>query len=167
MRTYPTNSPQAAARIIALTLVADGHVSHTEMAVLDRIGACEQLGLEPDEMQAVLRDFCEDLLQARHPNWADACQIEPRTLTQLMAEIDDPALRVAVLRMCVAVAEVDGHVADGEAIVLVNAVEQWGLHHQMLRSAAPQPQDSTANGANAANTDNPQRTRTERRSWKA
>ncbi len=137
MRSYPTNSPQAAARIVALTLVADGHVSRTELDVLDRVGAYRQLGLERDAMHSVLQGFCEDLLQASDPHWVGACQVDPRTLSQLMAEIESPALRVTVLRLCVAVAEADDHVADGESIVLVSAVEQWGLHHEMLSPLLP------------------------------
>ena len=137
MRTYPTDSPQAAARIVALTLVADGHVSKAELDVLDRVGAYAQLGLDRPAMHGVLQGFCEDLLQASHPQWADACQVDPRTLSQLMAEIESPTLRVTVLRLCVAVAEVDDHVADGESIVLVSAVEQWGLHREMLNPWQP------------------------------
>jgi uncharacterized tellurite resistance protein B-like protein len=133
MRNYPTDSPEAAARIVALTLVSDGHVSKQEMDVLDRIGAYDAFGIDQPGMRAVLRDFCEDLLQAQSSSWADACQIEAGTLNQLMAEVSDPFLRMAVLRMCMAVAESDGHIADGESIVLVNAVEQWGLHYQMLK----------------------------------
>ena len=34
MRSYPCNSPQAAARIVALLLIADGHVSRSEMDAL-------------------------------------------------------------------------------------------------------------------------------------
>lgn len=34
MRSYPRNSPQAAARIVALLLIADGHVSRSEMDAL-------------------------------------------------------------------------------------------------------------------------------------
>jgi tellurite resistance protein len=54
----------------------------------------------------------------------------------LMAEVERPALREAVLQLCVAIAEADGHVADGETLVLVAAVEQWGLQQQMFRGAA-------------------------------
>ncbi len=132
MRSYPTNSPQAAARIVALTLVADGHVDSVELDALERAGAHEQLGLTRGEMHLVLRDFCEDLLQSQSSHWAGTCQIDPGTLNQLMAEVEDVAMRKAVLRLCVAVAEADDHVADAESIVLVSAVEQWGLHHQML-----------------------------------
>ncbi len=139
MRTYAKNSPQAAARIVAVTLVSDGHVSKTELDLLDQVGAYRLLGIDRAEMLGVLQAFCNDLLQARHPHWTDACQIDPRTLSQLMAEVEDPALRMAVLRLCVAVAEADGHVADGESIVLVSAVEQWGLQREMFRPAAVAP----------------------------
>jgi uncharacterized tellurite resistance protein B-like protein len=142
MRNYQTNSPQAAARIVALALVADGHASKAEFDVLERIGACEQLGVGRDAMHAVLQCLCEDLLLARRWHWGDAGQIEPGMLNQLMAEVDDPALRNVVLQICVAIVEADGHVADGESIVLVNAVEQWGLHHQMLGAAALRRCDS-------------------------
>ena len=54
-----------------------------------------------------------------------------------MAEIENPALRATVLRLCVAVAEADDHVADAESIVLVSAVEQWGLHREMLLASQP------------------------------
>ncbi len=141
MRTYPTNSPQSAARIVALTLVADGHVSPAELDALERVDAYRQLGITRPQMQGVLQELCEDLLAAHQSTWADACHIEPRTLAQWMAEIEDPALRMCVLRLCVAVAEADDHVADGESIVLVSAVENWGLHRQMLQEPGlPQEQ---------------------------
>jgi len=135
MRTYPIDSPQAAARIVALTLVADGHVFDAELGLLDRVGAYRQLGLDHEQMQIVLRGFCEDLLQAHSSQGADACVVDPRTLSQLMAEIENPSLRATVLRLCVAVAEADDHVAEGESIVLVSAMEQWGLHREMLLAA--------------------------------
>lgn len=132
MRTYPANSPQSAARIVALMLVADGHVSSVELDILERLGGYASLGISREAMHQVLQEFCEDLLQARHPQWNDACRLDPRTVGQLMAEVDDPALRLAVLRLCVAVAEADEHVADAESTVLVSAVENWGLQRQML-----------------------------------
>jgi hypothetical protein len=53
-------------------------------------------------------------------------------LEELMGEIDDPALRRKVLGLCVKLAEVDDHVAEGESIVLIAAVAHWSLHYQML-----------------------------------
>ena len=82
---------------------------------------------------SLIHDFCDDLLDAAQVTWADACRIDPRTLADLMAEIVDPALRLKVLRLCVLMVEADGSVDDGEAIMLGTAVEQWGLHREMLQ----------------------------------
>lgn len=136
MRSYPANSPQAAARIVALTVVADGDIGNAEIEWLDRLAVHEQLGLARDELHALLDTFCEDLLASNQLQWADVCPVDERTLADLMDEIQDPALRLKVLRLCVELAEVDAHVDEGESIVLVAAVEHWGLHHAMFRSSS-------------------------------
>jgi uncharacterized tellurite resistance protein B-like protein len=136
MRTYPLNSPQAAARIVTLAMLADGHLSNLELDTLDRLRAHQLLGLGRIELHAVIHEFCEDLLSAMHLTWDDACRVDPRTIAELMAEISDPQLRQQLLRICVAVAEADAQVTEGEAIVLTAAVEHWGLHRDML--APPQ-----------------------------
>lgn len=133
MRSYPVNSPQAAARIVALTVVADGDIGAAEIEWLDRLAVHEQLGLARHEMHALLDTFCEDLLSSDQLAWADACPVDERTLAELMAEIQDPALRLTQLRACVELAEVDARVDDGETAVLVAAVEHWGLHREMVR----------------------------------
>ena len=134
MRTYPHNSPQAAARIVALTVLADRDISRAELDLLDRLAIHEQLGLDRREMHIVLDSLCEDLLSSEQLQWADACPVDDRTLVGLMGEIEDPALRRHVLRLCIDIAEADTQVTDGEAIVLTAAVEHWGLHREMLRT---------------------------------
>ena len=46
MRHYPPNSPHAAGRIVAMALLADGHLSRLELDVLDRMELHTQLGLD-------------------------------------------------------------------------------------------------------------------------
>lgn len=137
MRSYPANSPQAAARIVALTVVADGDIGDAEIQCLDRLAVHEQLGLARHELHALLDTFCEDLLSSDQLKWADACPVDERTLGELLGEIQDPALRLKLLRLCVALAEVDAQVDEGESLVLVAAVEHWGLHQEMVRPAFP------------------------------
>ena len=136
MRSYPVDSPQAAARIVALTVVADGDIGVAEIEWLDRRAVHAQLGLTRHELHALLDTFCEDLLSSEQLKWADVCPVDERTLADLMGEIQDPALRLKLLRLCVELAEVDAHVDQGESIVLIAAVEHWGLHHEMFRSSA-------------------------------
>ncbi|MDD2880509.1 MAG: TerB family tellurite resistance protein [Rhodoferax sp.] len=139
MRKYPKNSPQAAARIIALTLVADGDVGQAELALLDELAVHQQLGLTRDALHAVIDTFCEDVLTSKPVALADAGPVDEYVMEELMGEIDDPALRRKVLDLCVKLAEVDDHVAEGESIVLIAAVAHWSLHHQMLSPVDAEP----------------------------
>lgn len=133
MRSYPANSPQAAARIVALTVAAGGDIGDAEIEWLDRLAVHEQLGLARHELHALLDTFCEDLLSDGQLQWTGACPVDERTLADLMGEIQDPALRLTLLRVCVGLAEADAQVDEGESTVLVAAVEHWGLHREMFR----------------------------------
>ena len=138
MRHAPRNSPQAAGRILALALLSDGHLSR-ELDMLDRLDTHTALGLDRTALHTVVHSFCEDLLSSRHLTWDGACQVDQATLASLMADIDVPALRQTLLRLCLAIVDADDQVADGESLMLTAAIDQWGLHRDMLsmRPAAP------------------------------
>ncbi len=133
MRQYGKNSPEAAARIVALTMVADGDVDKAEFELLDEMVLHEQLGMARAALHAVFDTFCEDLLSSNQLAWADNCPVDEYTLSEIMREIDDPALRRKVLDACIKLAEADGHVAAGESIVLVAAAEHWGIRRNIPR----------------------------------
>ena len=60
MRTYPCNSAQAAARIVALTVLADGDIGNAEIDLMRRLDVPKQLGLSQSDFDAVVDTFCED-----------------------------------------------------------------------------------------------------------
>lgn len=136
MRRYPRNSPAAAARIVAMTLVADGRLCRDEVAAIERLGVATRLGLSASALAGVVHAFREDVLEIAHLTSADACRVDPATMTALLAEVDDPALRDEVLGLCLELAEADAHVDDGESTVLVALVEQWGLQRSMFEPRA-------------------------------
>lgn len=134
MRTFPTNSPHAAGRIVAMALLADGHLCKAELELLDRLDVARQLGLARTELHSVVHGFCEDLLASASGGWADVCRIDSATLFGLLAEITDPALRRQVLQLCTCVVEADDHLADGESTLLLAAIEHWQLQHDLLQT---------------------------------
>ncbi|MEJ5999250.1 TerB family tellurite resistance protein [Paucibacter soli] len=134
MRSYPTNSPQAAARLVALTMLADGHVSRVEAQTLERLGLPQALGLSVGALSEVLQGLCEDLLSCAQGHW-DRPAVDAALVSALLAEITDPGLRAQVLQACVAVAQADELLADGECLVLAQALAQWrvGVPNQRAR----------------------------------
>ena len=125
MRTYPCNSPEAAARLVALVLIADGHVCQSELDALDRFGAARELGLQPDAMPRIVQTLCEDLLLGAYASGSLLANVDDGALASLMAEVTEPALRVKVLRLANVVANADRHRAEGEALVLEAASRHW------------------------------------------
>jgi uncharacterized tellurite resistance protein B-like protein len=138
MRSYPLNSAQAAARVLALALLADGRLASEEILMLDYVRAHEQLGLSVNQLDAVVEAFRQDIEVGRHPGWSEESLVDPRTMAGLMAEIDDPLLRKKVLRLCIAVVEADGRVHGSESVVINAAVEHWGLHRDMFALYTPE-----------------------------
>ena len=118
-------------------MFSDGHLDARELERAEALGLHEQLGLSRHEWHAVLHGFCEDLLGCTRLTWSDACTVDPLTLQQLLSEISDPALRERVLALCLAVAETDQIVTDGEALLLTAAVRQWGLPLHATAGTAP------------------------------
>lgn len=135
LRTYHTDSPQAAARVVALALMSDGHVGRPELERLAALDAPARLGLTEAEWHGVLHGLCEDLLACTRLTWAGTAEVDPGVLQQLLADVSEPTLRETVLDLCVAAAEADDCVSDGEEAVLVAAVEHWGLQSRMLARA--------------------------------
>lgn len=126
LRPYPRGSAEAAARIVALALIANGRIKPSEVAALDALQAAERLGLDRARWHGVINDLCADLLgPARR---GDEGRIPGDVLDRMLDEVGDPDTQRLVLRLCAAVAQADHEIDDGESIVLLAAIERWGLH---------------------------------------
>lgn len=146
MRNYPRNSPEAAARLIALTLIADGHACRTEFEALSRLAVERQLGLPAGAMARIVQDLCEDLLLAGDATGALGIGSDSRLLADLLGEVDDLALQRRIIGLALEVIAADGHLAEGESAVLDAALVQWagatdagtanGPMHDLSASAA-------------------------------
>ena len=138
MRSYPRNSPEAAARIVALVLISDGHVCRSEVEALQHLQVEQELGLEPGSFAAVVQTLCEDLLMGAYGSGSMICSVDEATLASFMAEVDEPGLQSKVLRLASAAAEADQHLAEAEALVVNVARRHWngGAGDQPGTSAA-------------------------------
>jgi hypothetical protein len=125
MRAYPIDSPQAAARLLAMALVADGHYAPCELKTLDRLDASRRLGLSPQGMKTVIDTFCEELMHAQRGVWRGSADLEPALRQRLLNEVRNPRLQAEVRRLCEAIVTSDGHLADGEVELLDAMAMAW------------------------------------------
>ncbi|MEK8051385.1 TerB family tellurite resistance protein [Ideonella sp. DXS22W] len=127
MRSLPRNSPEAAGRLLALVVMADGHVCRSELEGLQAQQAERRLGLAPGALAQLLHQLCDDLLAAA-PSAAGLAQaLDDDTVLALLDEVDDPALQRQVFELAMAATRADGHAAEGELSLLGSMIVRWGL----------------------------------------
>ena len=115
MRTYPQDSPRSVARLVALAMLADGHVCSREFEALERAQAQLANGLSNGRnCRRCCRSLCEDLMMSGHLGSMGGVHLDADTLAGLMAEVEDPKLRLAVVQAWVSAIDADEHRADAE-----------------------------------------------------
>lgn len=135
MRAYPIDSPQAATRLLAMALVADGHFAPCELKALDRLGASKRLGLSPEGMKSVIDTFCQDLSLDQRGAWRGSAGLPPDLRTRLFNEVRNPRVREEVQRLCEAIVRADGHLDEGEVELMAAIRQAWQPRTAPLHSA--------------------------------
>lgn len=135
MHTYPTNSPQAAARIVALALIANSEVKTSEWAELESMQVHEHLGLTIEEWHEVVSDLYIDLADSA-TSLAD-CLGDVRMTKRLLDHVDEPSLQRKVIRLCTGVINADSQIDEGESAFLLATLSQWELHPEEQELVEP------------------------------
>jgi uncharacterized tellurite resistance protein B-like protein len=127
MRHYPADSPKAAARVIALALLADGAIDPSELATLKDRHTLNRFGLTEKEFDAVIHALCEDLIVYSHRAAAGHLEIGRDALRDVLSEVRSQRLRKRLLHAVLDIANADGNLVGGEAVLIACAAECWGI----------------------------------------
>lgn len=131
MKSYPKDSPESLARVLAMAIVSDGRLDARELTVLDDLEAYALLGLDRNAFMRVARDFCGDLARR-----------EGNSISLLAPDVFDPVVdgvtrlenRRLVARLLIAVVGAD-QVHEQQERTLVNAVlQRWKMSLEDLAS---------------------------------
>lgn len=131
MRTYPINSAEATARLLALTIIADGSATPLEISATTRACILKHVSLDETEFNVVLHDLCDDLLATTYHG---VVRIETKLIDCLLMEITNADLRRGMWQAMWQVAAADGWLADAEAVVLARAAVTWGAESSFTGS---------------------------------
>ncbi|MEK8026608.1 MAG: hypothetical protein RLY78_4159 [Pseudomonadota bacterium] len=129
-----SSAAEAAARLLAIVLSANGRIDERELAVLDRLQACERLSIGRDH----LLDLVEQNLRhtQRVLRFASGLGLPDHArMLRLQQQVDDPALRLLVCRLAAAIITADGQVSDEDRDVYGFLLGQWGLTQSMVAQA--------------------------------
>lgn len=135
MRSYPTNSPKAMSRLLALAMIADGRLAPQELKTLHRSGLLGVLRVSEDTFDETAGELCQDLLATSRKREPGMVDIEPETIDRLLEEVQDPALRATVLKGMLEIARADSVIDHRERRLLRRAVNAWAEPESVLDTA--------------------------------
>jgi uncharacterized tellurite resistance protein B-like protein len=136
MRNYPTDSPKAMSRLLALAMIADGRLAPQELKTLHRSGVLEVLGVSEDTFDDAAGELTQYLLTHSTNHAAGMVEIEPATIDALLDEVQDPALRALVLRGMLDIVRADQMIDHRERRLLRRALAAWSDGNEVLPEAA-------------------------------
>jgi uncharacterized tellurite resistance protein B-like protein len=141
MRHYTTDSAEAMSRVVALALLADGALDHSELESLASNEIHGRLRIAPETLDRVIHEFCNDLLQcARAPN-VGQIELDRELIDHLLDDIRSPEMQKEALGAILDIVNADGCLNGGEAILISEAMNLWGLElKQVTRTEVRQTQ---------------------------
>ena len=127
MRHYPSDSPQAMARLLVLALLADGLIDTSELDLLDDKRTIASLGLDSAGFDDVFYGFCADMLRTGQRMTSERLDLDGDTIDRMLDEVRDPLLQKKTLRAMMDIVHADRHRAGGEAALIARVLKRWAL----------------------------------------
>lgn len=138
MRKYPNDSVEAAARIVALALMADGAIDRSELLLLERQQIVGRLGLDHEQFDAIYYEYCTDMLTSAYRNASGLLELDEQGIDKLLDEISDPALQKKILRIMLDILNSDHRLTAKEAALIARALKCWDMDLcEMSESSIP------------------------------
>ena len=135
MRHYPSDSPQAMARLVVLALLADGIIDTGELDQLDDKRTIASLGLDSGSFDDVFYGLCADMLRTGQRMTSDRLDLDADTIDRMLDEVRDPLLRKKTLRAMMDIVHADRQLAGGEAALIARALKRWAIDLDQLSTA--------------------------------
>ena len=127
MRHYPTNSPEAIGRVLAIAMMADGAVDSSELAALEKKEIIDKIGLDPERFDRMFYEYYEDLLSSARRVPSGQLELDGATIGLLFDEIRDPELQKLALRLMLDIVNADCQLNGSEAVLVSQAFRHWQI----------------------------------------
>lgn len=93
MRHYPSDSPEAMTRVVALALLANGAIDPGELEVLKGSSYCFRLRLDPSRFEQIVDEFYDDLPACGKRKPTGQYDLSDECVRSLLGDIKNPVLR--------------------------------------------------------------------------
>lgn len=156
MRKYPIDSPEAAARIVALALMADGVIDRSETLLLERHEVVSRLGLSNEQFDTIYYDYSTDMLTSGFRKPSGRLELDEQGVNHLLEEIANPELQKKILRIMLDIVNADHRLVADEAALIAQALKQWGMDlcgmsESSMPRHCPMPEKSSISALDGSN----------------
>lgn len=136
MKTYPADSPEAMARVLAMVMLADARLDDRELQALERLDLLRLIGLTREQFSQVVKDYCDELVAAGAAegkiNLMDRARIDA-----IVDGVQDERKRTDAASMALILMKADQQFHDAELALLRYTLGRWGLSlDELQRSLA-------------------------------
>ena len=127
MRTYPNDSHEAVCRLLALSMIVDGHMAPSELQAMHHSAILERVGADADTFDAVVQALCEDMLARAMRVDSAEVELDRHTIDALLGEVADPLLRMCTLKAMLDIVHADRLIDSREHLLLQRALRVWSM----------------------------------------
>lgn len=125
MRTYPQDSQEAVCRLLALSMIVDGHMAPSELKAMQHSAILERVGADADAFDTVVQGLCEDMLARATRVHGAEVELDRGTIDALLGEVGDPLLRMCTLKAMLDIVHADQLLDSREHLLLQRALRTW------------------------------------------
>lgn len=125
MRFCASDSPEAVCRLLALSMIVDGHLAPSEMKALHHSAILDRVGVDAERFDDAVVALCDDLLETARRHGHDDIEIDNTLLDRLLDDVADPLLRMSVLKAMLDIVHADRLIDSREHVLLRRAMRKW------------------------------------------
>ncbi len=127
MRTYPANSPEAIARILAMVMITDGNMDARELDALEKLHTYDLIGIERRRFAQILSEYCDDISDEADEDDGSIKLIDKARVDTLLDGITDQGKRILTCAITVDLCKSDGEISDPEMTLLRYMMQKWNI----------------------------------------
>jgi hypothetical protein len=125
---------EAAARVLAVMVAANGRIDARELEALDELEAFARLGVPQERFVALARECLHEIGSGLGEcSWLRARDMV--YLDRLLDAVTNPQQRLLLCRLAAAVITADGRVTHDERLVFDHVLARWHVSRSMLTEA--------------------------------
>ena len=126
MRRYPTNSPEAMARIVVAVLMADGSLDVSEVNQMAREHVTEMIGISESDFEQVLHEYCDDILMTGQRSESFERKLSLDVFSLLLSEVTDNVMQLRLTSVIIGLISADGDICPHELSMAGRVMAGWG-----------------------------------------